>query len=145
MIDRATIKSLVPHAGKMCLIDSVKEWNETMIHCTAHTGSPPDHPLSAGNVLPATALAEYGAQAMAIHGTLLAEPGSPVRQGWLVSLAGLEHRIEHLDAATALKISAQRMGSDAGGASYQFSVHGNDRLLAQGRATVMFPEAEEFP
>lgn len=135
------IDCLVPHAGAMVLIDEVVEHDGQRIRCQATTGPLADHPLGRKGRLPATALAEYGAQAMAVHGGLLAAAGSRPREGRLVSLAELNLSASELAHPAELTIEAERIGGSALGEIYRFEVRESDRVLAEGRATVMFPDA----
>ena len=36
MPDRARIEQLVPHAGAMCLLDAVTQWDAAQITCSSH-------------------------------------------------------------------------------------------------------------
>jgi len=38
LIDKAAIRRLIPHAGAMCLLDTVIAWDETSITCETATG-----------------------------------------------------------------------------------------------------------
>lgn len=135
------IESRVPHAGDMVLIEEVISHDDTRISCRADTGPLEKHPLGRKGRLPASALAEYGAQAMAVHGSLLAATDAPPREGRLVALPELELGVAALEEPTELIVHAERVGGSAVGEVYEFRVLGNDTLLARGRATVMFPDA----
>ncbi|TVQ29169.1 MAG: hydroxymyristoyl-ACP dehydratase [Wenzhouxiangella sp.] len=136
--DTVCIADLVPHAGSMVLLHEIVDYDSEQIHCRAHCDPTADHPLAHDQRLPAAALAEYGAQAMAVHGGLLAEPGSPPRPGRLVAMGQLELAVDSLDQATELSVRATRFGGDDAGQLYGFEVHAGERCLASGRATVMF-------
>ncbi|MDZ7789070.1 MAG: phosphotransferase [Xanthomonadales bacterium] len=133
------IESRVPHAGAMVLIDEVVSHDEARITCRAHTGALAEHPLGRKGRLPGTALAEYGAQAMAVHGSLLAASGAAPREGRLVALPELELGVSSLQAPAELTIHAERVGGSAVGEVYEFRVLADDAEMARGRATVMFP------
>lgn len=135
------IESRVPHAGAMVLLDEVVSHDETRITCRAHTGALTNHPLGRKGKLPASALAEYGAQAMAVHGSLLASAGAPPREGRLVALPKLEVGLAALEAPAELIVHAERVGGSAVGEVYEFRVLDDDTLLARGKATVMFPDS----
>src|SRR5213075_1172850 len=62
----------IPHQGSMCLLDRVLEWDAEHIRCEATGHSQPDHPLRAHGRLGAACGVEYAAQAMAVHGALVA-------------------------------------------------------------------------
>lgn len=134
------IADRLPHAGAMVLIESVLEHGESHIICRTRTGPLDEHPLARNGRLPATALAEYGAQAMAVHGSLLGGDAPP-RPGRLVALPELSLACAALEEPAELTIHAERLGGTAAGESYRFSVSSKERMLARGRATVMFPEA----
>ncbi|NBB93678.1 MAG: hypothetical protein GVY32_10975 [Gammaproteobacteria bacterium] len=141
MSERLTdIESLVPHAGDMVLLGEVVDHDETRITCRAETGRLDAHPLGRKGRLPATALAEYGAQAMAVHGSLLAGAGAPPRAGRLVALGELQLAVAALEEPAELTVHAERIGGSAVGEVYEFRVLGLATQLARGRATVMFPE-----
>ncbi len=138
------IADLVPHAGSMVLLHEVLAYDSETIHCRADCDPAANHPLARNDLLPATALAEYGAQAMAVHGGLLDQPGQTPRPGRLVALGQLELAVDSLDQATSLSIKATRLGGDDAGQLYAFEVHGDNRCLARGRATVMFANSGEI-
>lgn len=134
---------LVPHAGDMVLIDEIVSWNEHTVHCRSRIEASADHPLAREDRLPAEALGEYGAQAMAIHGGLSAEEGEPVRPGLLASLGKLDLAVDHVECPCVLDIRAMRLGGDAAGVVYEFSIETGGLEVACGRATVMFPNQAE--
>ena len=136
-----SIESLVPHAGRMVLIDALLDHDSTKLRCRANTGPLEDHPLARQGYLPATALAEYAAQAMAVHGSLLADGDEPARQGQLVALSALDLHCAALDRAAELLIEVERIGGSGSGEVYEFQVAANNELLARGQATIMFPDA----
>src|SRR5690606_23706979 len=86
-LDRAAIALRVPHAGAMCLLDAVIDWDGRIIECEAIEPGPA-HPLAREGRLPAIAAAEYAAQATAVHGALLDGVDAP-RPGMLAKLSGL--------------------------------------------------------
>lgn len=140
MTQRITdIDARVPHAGDMVLIGEVVSHDDSRITCRAQTGPLEDHPLGRKGRLPASALAEYGAQAMAVHGSLLAAEDMPPREGRLVALPELELAVAALETPADLIIHADRIGGSPVGEVYEFRVLSNDQMLAKGRATVMFP------
>jgi len=84
-IEREALQKLVPHQGNMCLWDAVLGWDAQGITLEAGNHTDPEHPLRLGDALYAVHLCEYGAQAMAVHGGLLAQ-GQPSAAGMLVAL-----------------------------------------------------------
>ena len=138
MLDRAWIAAHIPHQGTMCLLDAVLEWDEHHIVCEARSHAAADNPLRAGGRLGAATGVEYAAQAMAVHGGLLAAPGSAPTQGYLTSVRGLSLHVARLDhLAGPLRVSAERLSGDARLVLYRFKLHHQDRCLLEGRASVV--------
>ena len=137
-LDRAGILRLVPHQGAMCLWDTVLDWDADRIRVRADSHRDPRHPLRHRDRLAAVHLCEYGAQAMAVHGGLLARrAGLPPRAGLLVALRGVElavARIDDLDGP--LLGEAERLADGAAGQLYAFRIEHDGRTLAHGRAMV---------
>lgn len=138
-IDRATIEALVPHKHAMCLWDEVLDWDAGCIRLRATSHRDPAHPLRGAGGLRAVHLCEYGAQAMAVHGGLLArETGSVAPPGMLVALRGVRLHVARIDDLPgALDCEAQQLAASEASQQYAFRIlHGGD-LLAEGRATAM--------
>src|SRR5437764_15338661 len=66
-INKAEIRTLIPHAGSMCLLDNVLDWNNESIVCVTNTHRDEANPLRRNGRLSALHAFEYGAQAAAIH------------------------------------------------------------------------------
>ncbi len=82
---------------------------------------------------------EYAAQAMAVHGALLASSGEkPPRGGRLAGVRSLELRVLRLDDIDAsLQIEATQIMGDATNMIYEFSLQARNCELLKGRATVV--------
>jgi predicted hotdog family 3-hydroxylacyl-ACP dehydratase len=139
LIGRDRILALVPHAGAMCLWDGVCEWDAQRIVLVARNHRDPTHPLRREDRLSAVHLCEYGAQAMAVHGGLLAQDaGRAPRPGMLVSLRGVELHVAHIDDLDGELIGeAEQLVASDNSQQYAFRIHYQDRLLAEGRAAVI--------
>jgi predicted hotdog family 3-hydroxylacyl-ACP dehydratase len=138
VLDRAWIAAHIPHQGSMCLLDVVREWSGEAITCTASSHTDPANPLRADGRLGAANGIEYAAQAMAIHGALLAGNDGQPRQGYLTSVRGVTLHAARLDdLAGELIVRAERLSGDANNILYQFSVSHADRCLLAGRAAVV--------
>ena len=144
-IDRDAILALIPHQGTMCLLDEVITWDGERIVCATRSHQRPDNPLRSNEILRAIHLCEYGAQAMAVHGGLLArEHGGPAKPGLLVSLRAVEiHAARIDDLADALTVEAVKLLDNGTSWQYQFRVRHGDTLLAEGRAAVMMLDVAE--
>jgi len=140
-LERDDWARLLPHAGAMCLLDVVEAWDAATIHAGSMGHARCDHPLRGRCGLHAVHLAEYGAQAMALHGALLAraEGGEAVRPGMLVSLRDVRLAAAFVDAEGGrLDVHAERLYADAAGAQYAFRVEQAGCVLASGRAAAMY-------
>lgn len=122
----------------MCLLEAVVACSESAIDCRATSHRDPANPLRADGRLGAANGIEYAAQAMAVHGALLAGQTDAPRQGYLTSVRGVRLLVERLDDLPgALAIHAERLSGDANHILYQFSLSHAGRLLLDGRAAVV--------
>lgn len=139
MLAKAQWGPLIPHQGRMSLLDEVVAFDAEQIHARSGTHRCIDNPLRSDGKLRSVHLCEYGAQAMAVHGALCArEAGGAARPGFLAALRAVElHCLRIDDLAGVLDIHAQRLLAGDSGWQYQFRVMHGDRLLASGRAMVM--------
>jgi predicted hotdog family 3-hydroxylacyl-ACP dehydratase len=134
-------RSLVPHAGEMCLLSRIVSATEREIVCAATSHVSPTNPLRRGGELAALHLAEYGAQAMAVHGGL-SDPRAKERGGMLVAIRDLTLQVDRLDdIAGELTITATKLVANTDGRIYVFTASGGGRELGRGRVSVMFREA----
>lgn len=136
-VDRAGIERLVPHAGAMCLLDAVDDWEPDWIACAS--GAPAAaHPLARDGHVPAIAAVEYAAQATAVHGALL-QAGDRARAGLLATLVDVRLAASTLPAAP-LAIRAELLSRSAAGCLYRFEVRAAKRPIASGRLMVVLQE-----
>jgi predicted hotdog family 3-hydroxylacyl-ACP dehydratase len=137
------ISSLIPHAGAMCLLEHIEQWDESSIVLTTSTHRDPANPLAGRSGLRAIHLCEYGAQAMAVHGGLTARArGGRALPGLLVSLRDVVfHRgfVHHLEGD--LRVEAERIQAGDSAWQYLFRVSHAGTALAQGRAVVSVASA----
>lgn len=103
----------------------------------AAVNTPPS--AAADSALLAPCAIEYAAQAMALHGALLAPPAGVPTPGYLASVRGVRFATDRLDTVEgALRIHAERLAGDARQILYAFDVaDAQGRVLAEGRATVV--------
>lgn len=138
-LDHAWIERHIPHQGRMCLLDHVDAWDQERIRCHASSHRSMDNPLRAHGRLGAVCGIEYAAQAMAVHGALLA-PGDSVspRVGYLVSVRGAKLWVKRLDDISEdLLIEALCMTRGDNQILYRFTVDAGTRRLLEGRAAVV--------
>ena len=138
-IDKSAIRRLIPHAGAMCLIDRVHAWDSSHIDCASDSHRDPENPLRSGGHLPALHAFEYGAQAAAIHGGLMAvRAGRGVPRAWLGAIRHGYLDVDRLDTiATTLEISAEVLLSDEGNVIYRCRIAAGGAPVADARITIM--------
>jgi predicted hotdog family 3-hydroxylacyl-ACP dehydratase len=142
-LDRAGIAARIPHRGAMCLLDRLERWDAERIVCTATNHRDAHHPLRTASGLLAPCAIEYAAQAMALHGALLAhDAGAAVSPGYLASARDVRLHVLRLDEVPgALHVEATRQLGDERQLLYGFVVSHAGRTLAEGRATVVLNTA----
>lgn len=137
-LGRDWLASHLPHQGSMSLLDEIVRWDATTLLAHARRHGDADHPLRRGGELPITAGIEYGAQAAAAHGALVAASSFP-QAGLLASVRDVRFHARRLDdVAGPLEIVAEQLGSGAAGVMYRFEVSAASVHLVEGRVTVAF-------
>jgi predicted hotdog family 3-hydroxylacyl-ACP dehydratase len=133
------IESLIPHTGAMCLLERVIEWDAESISLGTHTHHSVTNPLRSNGRLRSLHLCEYGAQAMAVHGGLVAQAaGTTARPGFLVSLRDVKLYRDYVDDLLGeLLVRAERLMESLGSWQYRFVVGHANETLAEGRAAVI--------
>ena len=146
-LDRDWIERHIPHQGTMCLLDEVLTWNTSRVQCRSSSHRDRMNPLRAHDRLAAVCGIEYAAQAMAVHGALIASRLTASRKneaivGYLASVRNVVLHANRLDDVEAdLVATAERVTGDERSVLYDFSVSGNERILLVGRATIVFNAA----
>src|SRR4029077_8342801 len=110
-IEKSEIRTLIPHAGNMCLLDSVLEWDNESIVCASETHRDPANPLRRGAQLSALHAFEYAAQEAAVHGALVPRSsGLPPTPHYLAALRAAHLRVVRLDDIDSpLEVHARRL------------------------------------
>ena len=139
LLDRAGIQARIPHQGRMALLDALCDWSLEHVHCTATGHADANHPLRTPGGLLAPAAIEYAAQAMALHGALVAPPQGTPTPGYLASVRQVRLGVATLhDRPGPLHVRAQRLAGDERQILYTFEVSDSGGIrLADGRATVV--------
>lgn len=143
-LDHAWIAAHIPHQGDMCLLDSVDRWSDDEIICKASSHRNTDNPLRAGGRLGISNGIEFAAQAMAVHGALLAKDDAPPTVGFLTSVRDVRWNRARLDdIACDLVVHAERISGNPTSLLYQFTLRAEDVTVLSGRASVLIkaPEA----
>ncbi|HET9331155.1 MAG TPA: hypothetical protein VFO23_11545 [Steroidobacteraceae bacterium] len=149
-LDRHWIEQHIPHKGRMCLLDEVLSWDARHIRCRSASHRTADNPLRAHGRLGAACGIEYAAQAMAVHGALVAASaplasamstsvrGSAGTIGYLASVRNVALYVTRLDDLEADLIAlAERVTGDGRTVLYEFSVWGAEQQLLSGRASIV--------
>ena len=123
----------------MCLLHSVLDWDQDKVQCDATSHRDLVNPLRSQGRLGAVCGVEYAAQAMALHGALLAMPSLDTpRVGYLVSIRSTTLHAARLDDISAdLLVEARRITAGANNILYEFNVSASGHLLLAGRAAVV--------
>jgi predicted hotdog family 3-hydroxylacyl-ACP dehydratase len=139
MLAKADWVPLIPHAGRMCLLDEVVAWDAARLHARSVSHRRADNPLRADGRLHAVALCEYAAQAMAVHGALVARAaGGAARPGWLVALREVALAVERIDDLDGkLQVHVECLLTLPDSLQYAFRVEHRGRQLARGRAAIV--------
>ena len=135
---REWLASNLPHRGSMSLLDEVVSWDGARLHARARSHASPANPLRLDGKLAIACAIEYGAQAAAAHGALLAEGRPAPAAGYLASVRGVTFHAARLDdAGEAIDIEVERAGEGAGAVLYAFRVSAAGRALAEGRVAIV--------
>lgn len=139
VVDRALISQLIPHQGTMSLLERVARWDATSIVALSTTHRAADHPLRSRGGLRAVHLCEYGAQAAALHGGLVARAaGTIAAPGYLVALRDVNFTLAYVDALDGeLEIRAELLLQDGGSWQYRFAAAHAGEPLADGRVAII--------
>jgi predicted hotdog family 3-hydroxylacyl-ACP dehydratase len=138
-INKAEIRTLIPHSGLMCLLDEVTQWDDRSITCLSNTHRDPANPLRRDGHLSALHAFEYGAQAAAVHGGLHARSvGTTAPPGYLAALRDARLHVARLDdIRSPLYIRANRLFGDGANTIYECRVSADNVPLADGRVTIV--------
>lgn len=136
--DHAWIAAHIPHQGSMCLLDAVLRWDDACIVCRADSHARPDNPLRTNGALGIANGIEYAAQAMAVHGALLADSETAPAAGFLASVRDVQWQLPRLDDLPAgLLVHAQRLSGDGRTILYSFHLEAAGITVLSGRASVI--------
>jgi predicted hotdog family 3-hydroxylacyl-ACP dehydratase len=143
MLTKSHINSLILHSDSMALIDHVIFWNTNTLHAESTYPDPLLHPLALEGRLSLFCLAEYGAQAMAIHGALTS--GEVQKEGYLVALREVVPHVVELpeNSGAPLSITAEALHRDTASSSYRFTIKVGEQMLLEGQAMVVVKDTHE--
>ncbi len=125
----------------MVLLDRLERWDAQSVLCRTRSHLDPANPLRRNGRLAGLCGIEYGLQAAALHGALLAG-GVAQAAGYAASLRSVALDVERLDdpAFGALRVQARLEVQERFGMVYEFEVCSEaDAILVAGRASVALP------
>lgn len=137
------IAALIPHAGRMVLLDTVLDWDDDHIVCQSTMHQDRANPLYVAGQLSSVCGIEFAAQAMAVHGGLVMKShdvgaSDKPRAGFLASVRDVRMDVARLDDVKGvITIEAEREAGDARNVLYRFALRSGDTMLVSGRATVV--------
>jgi predicted hotdog family 3-hydroxylacyl-ACP dehydratase len=138
-LTKTEICELLPHTGRMCLLEAVQHWDPDGIVCIAESHRDPTNPLRRGGQLPAVGAVEYAAQAMGVHGGLVSKlTAAKPSVGFLASLRDVvlhASRLDDLDGP--MQVRVRRVADGGGSVMCDFEVGTRERALVSGRATLL--------
>ncbi|MEO8314394.1 MAG: 3-hydroxylacyl-ACP dehydratase [Pseudomonadota bacterium] len=137
--DRAWIMRHIPHQGSMCLLDGVIDWDPDRVCCVSRCHRSFANPLRANDQLSSICGIEFAAQAIAVHGALIAsESHAESHPGFLASVRGVVLNATRLDdLEDDLLAMAIRINGDDSTLLYEFSLSAGARVLLSGRAAIV--------
>ncbi|HTD02946.1 hydroxymyristoyl-ACP dehydratase [Undibacterium sp.] len=145
MLSKIDIPSLIPHQRGMCLLEQVVSWDETWIRCLTSSHHNPAHPLRSKSGLLSVCGVEYAAQAIAVHGGLIAAQQPDFRAssiGYLANAKDVSWSVDRLDDIDGdLQVDAEQLISEGGRSIYAFNLSAGGRDLMQGRIAVVLEGA----
>ena len=138
---RDWIAARIPHQGRMCLLDRVEHIGAAEVVCSAISHTDADNPMREGGRLGVACGIEYAAQAMALHGALIAQArgAPPPSMGFLVSVRSVALHVSRLDDVPGrLTVQVANDADNGDHSVYTFALNAADgRPLVDGRAVVM--------
>jgi predicted hotdog family 3-hydroxylacyl-ACP dehydratase len=139
LVNKAEIRTLIPHSDLMCLLDEVTQWDDRSIVCIANTHRDPINPLRREGGLSAVHAFEYAAQATAVHGGLRARSaGEAASPGYLAALRDARLYAKQLDLIhLPLRITATRLFGDRANTVYECLVSAAQVSVAEVRIIIV--------
>lgn len=142
-MNAAEIAKLLPHAGRMVLLNDVLEHDADTIHCVARSHHDAGNPLREDGRLPAWCGLEYAAQAMAVHQRLCAGDAKAPARGFLALARELMLSQDLLDELPGeLHIHAEKAFAQGGHSLYDFRLSSGGQPVLSGRVAVVLQRAD---
>lgn len=144
ILTKPDIEALIPHAGGMCLLEQVLSYTDEEIICRTQSHLEVGNPLKTDGKLSKMHLIEYGAQAIAVHGGLMARSLATVapKLGYIATVKAVKWGI--FDPLTEfLEVTATAIMADEMSKLYTFCVTDAElRKVCSGRVMVIHPGSD---
>jgi len=149
ILAKADIEALIPHAGGMCLLEKVVSYTDDEIICQTQSHLDESNPLKTDGALSKMHLIEYGAQAIAIHGGLMAQldasndkVNSKPKVGYIAMVKSVKWG-DFNPLTSFLEIKATQIMADEMTKLYEFDVSDAEQhSVCSGRVMVVHPDLE---
>ncbi|MCK5696772.1 MAG: hypothetical protein KAI02_01330 [Gammaproteobacteria bacterium] len=148
-MNKSELCQLLPHTGKMCLIDQLLSWDSTTLIAQTTSHLKQDNPLQQQDGMINSIMGiEYAAQTMALHSALLYQENYRQEQslqkkdsGYLATIRNIQMNAEHLNPSLSdnthpLIISVSLLMSDTQGYCYKFNITRHNMTLISGQLTL---------
>lgn len=123
MIDCTDIAALIPHSGKMVLLDRIIDYDEQTL--SAELVVRPDGLLGDEKTVPAWAGIEYMAQAVAAYVGIRSKlAGEPIKLGFLLGTRRYASNVPCFDVGTVLMIQVKNIIQDDKLGVFDCRIHG---------------------
>lgn len=123
MIDCTDIAALIPHSGRMVLLDRIIDYDEQAL--SAELLVRPDGLLGDDKTVPAWAGIEYMAQAIAAYEGIQSKlAGEPIKLGFLLGTRRYTGNVAVFDVGTVLTIQVKIIIQDGKLGVFDCTIHG---------------------
>jgi len=123
LIDYTNIAALIPHSGRMILLDRIIDYDEQTLSVELVVRG--DGLLGDDKTVPAWAGIEYMAQAVAVYVGIRSElAGEPIKLGFLLGTRRYSGNVAGFDVGTALTIQVTNIIQDDKLGVFACKIHG---------------------
>jgi predicted hotdog family 3-hydroxylacyl-ACP dehydratase len=123
------IEELVPHAGRMMLLERVLAFDEDSMSAEVIVRA--DGLFNENSIVPAWLGIEYMAQTVAAHGGLMCKiAGKPINLGLLLGTRRYECNVSAFTAGTVLTVTVKRLIQDQGLGVFDCQITGDGVTVA---------------
>ncbi|MGB1016236.1 MAG: hypothetical protein ACPG4T_19020, partial [Nannocystaceae bacterium] len=135
-----SVTDLVPHRGKMLVIDAVKSWDGGVLVCEATVAGESIFVDESGQTPAMLALEQMAQTCAAFMGLRARESNEPVCIGYLLGCRSLELLTDVLTVGDSLSITVEQVGALQTMASFDCRVTRGEQAVATGVLNVMYAD-----